>query len=379
MMLLLCAQESPEALAEALSTTDVEARVRSIDAIVARGPRALPLLRAVENGAFNADAKAGAKAAIKRVLRRARVEACAPPAVKVSVPAGKYAFEDAADRALKPFGVAWSADPTIAGKTFRFELETSNAWTAAHAISRQGGVAWTTKRDDKGSRMVFHEPPPDWDRKLFALVGPYCVGGRIEKDWADAPLVLYLSAPPGMTVSRAAVSKIKLKDAAGTPVVVDKVDLDSEGGGRTLGVFGYVMLAVVHGTPEALARVHSVEGELRVGLPDDLREDEFDLAAAPKETKLPLSVENGDVELLPPQEEGGLNLYFHFNGTGKRFLAWLENDANQVLMDVVAWNSGVSGNVNMSDYKGGPRWLVVARIEKESETVYPFEARRQKP
>lgn len=339
----------------------------------------LPTLRTIEKGAFSEDAKKGARAAIVDILHRHRVAGCKPPNIKVSISAGEYSLEEAAALALKPFGIVTAAEPPVAGRRFAFSLETSNAWTALHAICRHGNVFWRGGHGEKGNHVLFHEIPKPVVEKMFAIVGPYRVGGKIMEDWDGTPLILYLSAAPAFAVSRASVSKLAFKDVNGQPVVVDKVDLDAQGGGRHRGTFGYVDLAVVRGKTEELRRIHSVEGVLRVAVPEDIREDEFDLSSSPKDVELPLRVENGNVKILEPHQMGDVNLYFTLNGTKKTFLTWLEDERHDLLTDVHAWTSGTSGNIIVSQLDGVPRWLVVARIEKESETTYPFDCRRQKP
>jgi hypothetical protein len=126
LLLLLAVQANPEELARRLSVAEIEARSRAIDAVVGDGMKMLRALQAIESGDFNADAKAGAQAARREIVRRHRIAACKGlRGVKVSIPPGEYSIEDAAERALGPFGVSPIViDTAMAGRRFHFALET---------------------------------------------------------------------------------------------------------------------------------------------------------------------------------------------------------------------------------------------------------------
>lgn len=373
-------QDTPAALAELLSHDDVVARKRNVEAVVERGMKAVPALRALESGDFSPEARAGARTAREEILRRHRVASCRPgPDVKVSLPPGEYSLEEAAARALKPFGLTEiGMEKALEGKRFRFALESASVWTSIHEICRQGKVSWKTTHDDR-SRLFFHEITAAGGEKTFALVGPYRVQARIE----HGALELAVGVPPNHALSHAALSNLRFKDAEGRRVEPEKVD-DWFSGGRMPGLYGYYLVGVVRGKPDLLERITQIEGDLAVETAEDLRVVDFDMPAIEKKGKVPFRILDsvGDVEVLEPTNEDPINLYFSFEcGTEPRVhFTWIEDADHRLLVDLHPWGSGHSGNIqSAAPAKAVPQWLVVARVEKSSRQTYSFDCRRQKP
>ncbi len=377
-------QESAASLAELFSADDIVVRDRNIGAVIERGMNVVSALRTIEAGDFKPEVKAGARSARQEILRRHRVSSCkAPTDVRVSIPAGEYPLEEAAARALKPFGLTeFAVDRAIEGRRFQFALESSSVWTSIHEICRQGRLSWKTTHDQNHSRLVFHEIQAAAPEKMFALVGPYRLQGKIETEWQDSLLVLALGVPPGQAVHEASVSKLTFKDVDGRLVEVDKVEafFDST---RMRRLYGHCTLALIRGNADVLKRIVRIEGDLLVKTPDELRLVDFDLPAIAKNTKIPIQIgdSKGDAEILESHSKDDVNLYFDMAALPKgQFLSWIEDEHHEFLLGVHAWQSDSSGNIIVGHpAKALPKWLVVARVERESGKSYAFDCRRQKP
>jgi hypothetical protein len=242
-------------------------------------------------------------------------------------------------------------------------------------------VSWRTETDDQGERLLLHaNPTPPLD-KMFALLGPYRMGGVIDPVSNGSQLVLYLSQAPGHAVHRASVSKLKILDADGGAVPVDKIDAEPGGGGRMGTLFGFIYLAVVNGAPEEIKRIHCVEGELKVAVPEDLQLQEFELSTTLLDKELPFQFVRGKLTINKPSVDTELNISVEMMGSkGQTVLLWAEDERHQLLFEFGAMTSEANtGTSHRSPVVARARWLVAGRVEKERETTYPFSCRRQKP